>query len=399
MDRLSFPPLSGISHGRRGRRGIQRQIHVEPVCLERRQLCYSGRTHAAKLSQFFLSTSTLAIHRGSPRKGSLMSPHAVHALKSVPFSSEDLFRTEVFAGLSARPRTLSPRWFYDRRGSELFEAITALPEYYLTRAEYDLLLRHAPEIARITGIGRALIELGSGSSVKTQLLLKALAPSAYVPIDISGDFLHQSAAALAKRFPALSIHPVIADFMGPFTLPAPVKNLPRVGYFAGSTIGNMRVPVAVEFLRGTARTLGDDALLLIGIDRIKDAKRLIAAYDDAQGITAEFNLNLIHRMNRELQGTMPVEAFRHVAVWNDYEARIEMHLEAVRDVEFTLAGRQFSIAGGETIHTENSLKYGPREARMLLRAGGWNPFAESTDPEGLFALLLASSSTASALPA
>ena len=174
-----------------------------------------------------------------------MSPHAAHALKSVPFSSEDQFRTEVFAGLSARPRTLSPRWFYDRRGSELFEAITALPEYYVTRAEYNILLHHAAEIARITGIGRALIELGSGSSVKTPLLLNALAPSAYVPIDISGEFLHQSAAALAKRFPALSIHPLIADFMQPFVLPAPVRNLRRVGYFAGSTIGNMIVPVAV----------------------------------------------------------------------------------------------------------------------------------------------------------
>jgi L-histidine N-alpha-methyltransferase len=316
-----------------------------------------------------------------------MSQHAAHALKYVPSSSEDPFRTEVFAGLSARPRTLSPRWFYDRRGSELFEAITALPEYYLTRAEYDILLRHAPEIARITGSGRALIELGSGSSVKTPLLLNALAPRAYVPIDISGDFLHQSAAALAKRFPALSIHPLIADFMNPFTLPGPVRSLPRVGYFAGSTIGNM-----------TARTLGEDAFLLIGIDRIKDAKRLIAAYDDTQGVTAQFNLNLIHRINRDLRGTMPARAFRHVALWNDYEARIEMHLEAVHDLEFTVDGESFSISEGETIHTESSLKYGPREARTLLRAGGWSPIAEWTDPEGLFALLLASSPSPPALP-
>ena len=326
-----------------------------------------------------------------------MSPHAAHALKSVPFPCEDPFRADVLTGLSARPRTLSPRWFYDRRGSELFEVITALPEYYVTRAECHILRHHAAEIARITGSGRALIELGSGSSVKTPLLLNALAPSAYVPIDISGDFLHQSAAALAKRFPALSIYPVIADFMEPFTLPAPVRNLPRVGYFAGSTIGNMIVPVAVEFLRATAHTLGQDSFLLIGIDRIKDRKRLIAAYDDAQGVTAQFNLNLIHRINRELEGTLPVEAFRHVARWNDYEARIEMHLEAVRNVDFTVSGESFSIAEGETIHTENSLKYGPREARTLLRAGGWTPIAEWTDPEGLFALVLASNSSPSAL--
>jgi L-histidine Nalpha-methyltransferase len=329
----------------------------------------------------------------------MMSAYAAHALKYAPRPGEDLFRTEVFAGLSARPRTLSPRWFYDQRGSELFEAITVLPEYYPTRAEYNILLHHAAEIAQITGTGRALIELGSGSSVKTPLLLNALGCPAYVPIDISGDFLHQSAAALAKRFPALSIHPVIADFMNPFALPASVRNLPRVGYFAGSTIGNMTVPVAVEFLRATARTLGKDSLLLIGIDRIKDSKRLIAAYDDAQGVTARFNLNLIHRINRELQGTIPVGAFRHVALWNDHEARIEMHLEAVRDIEFTVAGESFAIDAGETIHTENSLKYGPREARMLLRAGGWNPIAEWTDPEGLFAVVLASNSSPSALPA
>lgn len=321
-----------------------------------------------------------------------MSPHAARVLRPVTFPSESPFLLEVLAGLGARPRTLSPRWLYDRRGSELFEAITALPEYYVTRAEYNILLQRAAEIARMTGIGRALIELGSGSSVKTPLLLNALEASAYVPIDISGDFLHQSAGVLAKRFPGLPIYPVIADFMDPFPLPAPVRNLPRLGYFAGSTIGNMTVPVAVEFLRATARTLGDNALLLIGIDRIKDAKRLVAAYDDSQGVTAQFNLNLIHRINRELQGTIPVEAFRHMALWNDYEARIEMHLEALCDVEFGVAGESFSMAKGETIHTENSFKYGPREARTLLRAGGWTPLAEWTDPEGLFALLLASSS-------
>lgn len=326
-----------------------------------------------------------------------MSPQAAHALKYLPACGEDLFRTEVLAGLSARPRALSPRWFYDRRGSELFEAITALPEYYLTRAEYNILLHYAAEIARLSGTGGALIELGSGSSVKTPLLLSALAPSAYVPIDISGDFLHQSAAALARRFPALSIHPLVADFMAPFSLPAPVRNLSRVGYFAGSTIGNMTVPVAVDFLRATARALGKDGFLLIGVDRIKDEKRLIAAYDDAQGVTAQFNLNLIHRINRELQGTIPVQAFRHLALWNDYEARIEMHLEAVRAIEFTVAGESFSMHEGETIHTENSLKYGPREARTLLRAGRWSPIAEWTDPEGLFTLLLASSPSGSAL--
>jgi L-histidine N-alpha-methyltransferase len=319
-----------------------------------------------------------------------MSSHAASTLERMR-PTADLFRREVIAGLSMRPRTLSPRWFYDRRGSELFEAITQLPEYYLTRAERRILLDHSAEIAQIAGDGRALIEFGSGSSLKTPLLLKALAPTAYVPIDISGDFLRDSAAALAKTFPALSLHPVAADFMRPLVLPASIQGVPRLGYFAGSTIGNMSVPVAVDFLRSTARTLGEDALLLIGIDRLKETQTLLAAYDDAQGLTAQFNLNLLHRINHELQATIPVDAFRHLVRWNDYEARIEMHLEALRDIDFAIDGMAFSLAAGETIHTENSLKYGSREARALLRAGHWSPLREWTDPESMFLLILASS--------
>lgn len=319
-----------------------------------------------------------------------MSPHAASAVECGWSDGEDLFRAEVIEGLSARPRTLSPRWFYDHRGSELFEAITRLPEYYLTRAERRILRDRAGDIARIAGRGRALVELGSGSSLKTPLLLQALAPAAYVPIDISAEFLQEAATALAQRFPALPIWPLTADFMRPLALPPAVRNLPRLGYFAGSTIGNLTVPAAVDFLRTIGRTLGEDSLLLIGIDRIKDRERLIAAYDDSQGVTAQFNLNVLHRINRELQAAIPVEAFRHLALWNDFESRIEMHLEAVRDIDFTVAGEAFSMAAGETIHTENSLKYGPRDARTLLRAGGWSPLAEWTDAEELFALHLAS---------
>lgn len=322
-----------------------------------------------------------------------MSAQAANTVEHARSCSGDLFRAEVMAGMRARPRTLSPRWFYDHRGSELFEAITQLPEYYLTRAERCILADRAGEIARLAGRGRALVELGSGSSLKTSLLLGALAPAAYVPIDISASFLQQAAAALAARFPALPVWPVTADFMRPLALPLPVRTMPRLGYFAGSTVGNMTVPVAVDFLRTVSRTLGEDALLLIGIDRIKDRERLLAAYDDAQGVTAQFNLNLLHRMNRELQATVPVEAFRHVARWNDFESRIEMHLQAVRDVDFTIAAEPFSMVAGETIHTENSLKYGPRDARTLLRAGGWSPVAEWTDPEELFAVLLAACAT------
>lgn len=319
-----------------------------------------------------------------------MFAHAVSAVQRLHSSADHSFRAEVIAGLSARPRAISPRWFYDRRGSELFEEITRLPEYYLTRAERAILLEHAGEIANLAGSGRAVIEFGSGSSLKTPLLLRALAPAAYVPIDVSGDFLREAAARLAQSFPALPIQPITADFTRPFALPAFLDGVPRLAYFAGSTIGNMPVAVAVDFLRSTARTLGETALLLIGIDRVKDPGRLLAAYDDAQGVTAQFNLNLLHRINRELHAAIPIGAFRHLARWNDHEARIEMHLEALRDVEFTVDGEAFSIPVGATIHTENSLKYGPRDARVLLRAGGWRPMAEWTDPQDLFALILAS---------
>jgi L-histidine Nalpha-methyltransferase len=318
-----------------------------------------------------------------------MSSHVVSTLERIR-PAADLFAAEVIAGLSRRPRTLSPRWFYDRRGSELFEAITQLPEYYLTRAERRILLDHSADIAQMAGNGRALVEFGSGSSLKTPLLLEALAPTAYVPIDISGDFLRDSTAILAQKFPALSLHPVAADFMHPLVLPSSVRGAPLLGYFAGSTIGNMSVPVAVDFLRNTVRTLGEDALLLIGIDRVKETQTLLAAYDDAQGVTAQFNLNLLHRIERELQATIPVEAFRHLVRWNDSESRIEMHLEALRDVDFTVAGTAFSMVAGETIHTENSLKYGSRDARALLRAGHWSPLGEWTDPESLFLVILAS---------
>jgi dimethylhistidine N-methyltransferase len=308
------------------------------------------------------------------------------------------FRADVLAGLSARPRAIPARWFYDRRGSELFEAITHLPEYYLTRVERSILSAHAADVARLTGPGCVVVEFGSGSSAKTPLLLSAVDPSAYVPIDISGEFLRESAAALAKQFPELPIHPVEGDFMHRLELPPEIGDARRLGFFPGSTIGNMTAAAAVDLLRAMADTLGEGSKLLIGIDRIKPANVLIPAYDDAQGVTAEFNLNLLHRINRELYGNLPVGAFRHVAQWNDTEARIEMHLEATHDVSFTVDGHPFAISKGKTIHTENSHKYGPRDARLLLRAGAWTPVAEWTDRDGLFALILAEARPVPAAP-
>ena len=299
------------------------------------------------------------------------------------------FRADVLAGLARRPRAIPARWFYDRRGSELFEQITDLPEYYPTRTERAILRAACPEVARIASAGRAVVEFGSGSSSKTPILLGAVAPSAYVPIDISGDFLRESARALGAARPGLPVIPVEADFMRPIALPAAIARTGKLGFFPGSTIGNMTPGQAVDLLRAMRASLGEGAMLVIGMDRIKDISVLERAYDDAAGVTAAFNMNLLGRINRELDGTIPLDAFRHRAIWNDDRARIEMHLEAVRDVAFTVDGRPFTMAAGETIHTENSHKYGPRDARILLRAGGWTPVGEWTDPNDLFAVYLA----------
>lgn len=298
------------------------------------------------------------------------------------------FRADVLAGLSLRPRAIPARWFYDRQGSELFEEITRLPEYYPTRVETALLERHAGEIAKLVGPGRAVMEFGSGSSTKTPHILSAVEPAAYVPIDISGEFLRQSAAALAADFPKLRIEPLEADFTQPIPPPDSIAGLPRLGFFPGSTIGNMVARTAVNLLRAMVETLGIGAKLLIGMDRRKSPDVLIPAYDDAAGITARFNLNLLKRINRELDADVPVDAFRHRAVWNDGHSRIEMHLQAIRDVRFAIEGRPFEMAAGETIHTENSHKYGPHDARLLLRAGAWTPIAEWTDAQDQFAIIL-----------
>jgi len=302
---------------------------------------------------------------------------------------DSAFRADVLAGLSSPQKAVPARWFYDRLGSELFEEITRLPEYYPTRIETALLDRIGGEVAGLVEPGRAVVEFGSGSSLKTPRLLRAIEPAAYVPIDISGDFLRQAADDLAKGFPGLPVLPIEADFMRSVRLPGSVGGLPKLGFFPGSTIGNMVPRTAVDLLRGMIGTLGENAMLLIGMDRVKSEDVLVPAYDDAAGVTARFNLNLLTRINRELGGDLPVDAFRHLARWNDLWARIEMHIEAVRDVTFTVAGRQFRMEKGETIHSENSHKYDARSARTLLVAGGWTPVREWTDPEGMFALILA----------
>jgi len=299
------------------------------------------------------------------------------------------FREDVLAGLSAYIPAVPARWLYDRRGSELFDEITRLPAYYPTRTETALLKQILPDIATRIPAGTAVVEFGAGSATKTPLLLEAAKPAAYVPVDISGDYLRESAAEIADRFPSISVEPVVADFARPFDLPENIARLPKLGFFPGSTIGNFVPRTGTDLLRSFRDLLGVGAQLLIGMDKVKPIERLIAAYDDPTGVTAAFNLNLLERINRELDGDIPIDAFRHEARWNDILSRIEMHLVATRDVTFTISGKSFSFAKGSSIHTENSHKYGQRGARVLLLAGGWTPLAEWTDPAGDFAVILA----------
>lgn len=296
------------------------------------------------------------------------------------------FAEAVIAGLSQRQKVVPARYFYDRRGSELFEAITHLPEYYPTRVEAALLQAHAADIERLVGDSRTVVEFGSGSSTKTPLLLRAVRPETYVPIDISGDFLADAALALAEAHPDFRVIPLTGDFVRPLRLPEAAARGPILGFFSGSTIGNFAPAAAVDLLRSFAVTLGARARLVIGIDTRKNPRLIETAYDDSAGVTAAFNLNLLDRINRELDGSIDVEAFEHRAEWNDLHGRIEMHLVAQEDVAFRVAGKTFSMRAGETIHTENSYKYRPDEAKLLARASGWEPMALWTDSEGLFSL-------------
>jgi L-histidine Nalpha-methyltransferase len=299
------------------------------------------------------------------------------------------FREDVLAGLAAPIPAIPARWLYDHRGSELFDEITRLPSYYPTRTETKLLQDILPELAAMVPKGAAVVEFGAGSATKTPLLLEAIAPAAYVPVDISGDYLEHSAAELQQRFPRLDVIPVVADFARPFSLPGGIEALPRLGFFPGSTIGNFVPSTATDLLRQFRALLGAGAQLLIGMDRVKPVDRLIAAYDDPEGVTAEFTLNILARINRELDGDIPLDVFRHEARWNDILSRIEIHLVATRDTGFSISGRHFAFERGSSIHIENSHKYGQRGARLLLLAGGWTPVAEWSDGNQDFSIILA----------
>ena len=296
------------------------------------------------------------------------------------------FARDVIAGLSATPKWLWAKYFYDDRGSELFEQITALPEYYPTRTELGILEKCAAEISRFIPPGAALIEFGSGSTVKARIVLRAAAVAAYVPVDISAGFLNSEAARLKRDLPHLRILPAAADFTKPFELPAAIRSRARVGFFPGSTIGNFEPSQAAEFLRHAARLLGAGAHFIVGIDLVKEERVLEAAYDDAAGVTAAFNLNLLRRINRELGADFDMKRFRHKALYNRAQHRIEMHLESRVAQNVTVCDRVIAFAAGETIHTESSYKYTVESFQALAAEAGWSPAVVWTDPKGYFSL-------------
>ncbi|MEP9376399.1 L-histidine N(alpha)-methyltransferase [Aquabacter sp. CN5-332] len=302
----------------------------------------------------------------------------------------EAFRADVLKGLGAPRKSLPAKHFYDTAGSRLFDQICTLDEYYPTRTELGILEAHAADIARHAGSGAKLVEFGAGSLVKVRVLLDALdAPAAFVPIDISADHLVAASAALALDHPALQITPVVGDFTRSLVLPA-FAGRRTLGFFPGSTIGNFTPAEARHFLAEAGRTLGPGALLVLGVDLKKDKARLEAAYDDAAGVTAAFNLNLLARINRELSGTFDLSRFAHRAFFNEEESRIEMHIESLADQVVRAAGCTFRFARGETIHTENSYKYAPGEVADLARSAGWEMDEAWTDSENLFGVFLLS---------
>lgn len=297
------------------------------------------------------------------------APHDASALPDD--EARRALAAEVRRGLGATPKQLPPKLFYDARGAALFERICALPEYYPTRTELAILRASVHEIAALAGPRSALVEYGSGAGEKVRLLLDALPdPAAYVPIDISAEQLAAVADALAADYPHVAVRPLAADYTRPLTLPPLPPGARRLAFFPGSTIGNFHPVEAAAFLRRIRRTVGPRGALVLGVDRRKDARTLLAAYDDAAGVTAEFNLNVLARLNRELGADFDLASFRHVARWDDEASRIEMHLESVRAQTVRVAGLTVRFAPGETIWTESSYKYDrPRLDRLLAAAG------------------------------
>jgi dimethylhistidine N-methyltransferase len=316
-----------------------------------------------------------------------MNVHAAALSKAHRFDEQtSAFAGDVLQGLSQRPKRLPPKYFYDARGSELFEQITLLPEYYPTRTELSILRDRAGEISAIVPKRSALIEFGAGATTKVRLLLNECGFGAYVPVDISGDFLKAQAEALRGDFPGLAVYPVAADFTAPFALPEAVSDLPKVGFFPGSTLGNFEPHEACGFLRSARDILGATAQMVIGVDLEKDERLLYDAYNDKTGITARFNLNVLHRINRELGGNFDLSGFTHRAIYNRDRHRIEMHLISRKSQTVRVLGHSFSFRAGESIHTENSYKYSLERFTALARGSGWTVRETWTDADCMFSV-------------
>jgi dimethylhistidine N-methyltransferase len=319
-----------------------------------------------------------------------MPGHAPYQFHDQHPASEN-FRDDVLTGLAQPRKALAPKYFYDARGSELFEAICELPEYYPTRTELMMMHAHAPAMARLLGPPGStclLIEYGAGSGRKTRVLIEALAPAAYVPIDISRTALQQCAGELAAAYPQVKVAAVCADYSRSMDLPRidGLQHARRVIYFPGSTIGNFTRPDALAFLRHAHALAGRGGAMLVGVDLKKDPARLHAAYNDAQGVTAAFNLNLLARINRELEGDFDLASFEHHAFYDATEGRIEMHLRSLRDQTVRVAGHTFTFRRFETMHTENSCKYSVDEFQQLAREAGFTPAHCWVDAEPLFSI-------------
>ncbi|GJE59316.1 L-histidine N(alpha)-methyltransferase [Methylobacterium trifolii] len=316
-----------------------------------------------------------------------IKPTFAHAAPIARLPDDRAFLDDLLAGFAKPQKSLPAKYFYDAAGSDLFEAITRLPEYYPTRTELRILDDHGTEIAASLAPGAALVEFGSGSTVKVRRLLRHLPDlRAYVPVDVSESFLRSEAAALQADFPHLAIAPVAADFTRDFDLPDSLGDSPCAGFFPGSTLGNFEPAEAIRLLRQFGATLGQGATLVVGIDLVKDKAVLEAAYDDAAGITGAFNLNLLARINRELSGAFDLGSFAHRAVFNDHDSRIEMHLVSRQAQAVSVAGRTFRFADGESIHTESSYKYTIPGFRRLAAEAGWSPLQVWTDPDALFSI-------------
>lgn len=317
----------------------------------------------------------------------MMDAPAVPARDMPEDAEASSFAAAALRGLGERQKTLPCQFLYDEAGSILFEQITDVPEYYPTRTEIGILEAGAREMVAQTPAGSVLVEFGSGSSRKTEILLGAFDKlAAYVPIDVSPSALADAAARLATRFPKLRVNPIVGDFRSTLALPDDLASRPRIGFFPGSTIGNFRPDEAIELLAGMRASLGDAARLIIGVDLRKDLGKLLPAYNDAAGITAAFNKNLLARANRELGADFDLEKFSHSAIFNDQESRIEMHLVSQQAQTVSLLGQRFAFRPGETIHTENSHKYTIEAFHRLAADGGWRPNRLWTDEASLFSV-------------